>query len=145
MIRSLFFLCFLFLAASFWPACQDIGKVPEVVKTAFQSKYPGEKDQDWHVDRNGNYEAHFKKDGDKYRVDFSPAGDWIETERSIKKKDLPGPVKETIEREYDDAKIVELEWVDNAKKGIFYDIELKEGGQKFDVEINAEGQVIGME
>ncbi len=145
MSRSLLSVAFLFVSIFLSTACQDLGKVPEEVKQAFAAKYPGEDEPDWRVDRNGNYEAHFKQDGDKYRADFSPSGKWVETERSIKKKELPDAVKATLEEKYKDVKIVELEWVNHAQKGIFYDVELKELGQKFDVEINEQGTIIGIE
>ena len=50
------------------------GNAPEAVKEAFQAKYPGENDPDWHQDAHGNYEANFKQKGEKYRADFAENG-----------------------------------------------------------------------
>jgi len=116
--------------------------VPDAVKSTFQAKYPGENDPDWHTDRNGNFESHFKKKGVKYRADFSPDGKWIETEQSISKKDLPDAIKDKLKKDYDDYKIVELEKVDSASKGAFYDVEIKKDGKKMDVEFRADGSVL---
>lgn len=80
-------------------SCQDTvssGKAPAVVQTNFEKMYPGENDPDWSVDKNGNYEAHFKKDGERYRADYRPDGTWVETESSIKKSDLPKAVKKVL-------------------------------------------------
>lgn len=138
-------LCLLFFTIS----CEDVPnsneEVPEVVKKAFRDKYPDEHNEKWNVDRNNNYEAKFKEDGETYKADFTPAGVWVETELSLKKKDLPEAVLESIKRDYDDYKIVEIEKTDHPKKGIFYDIEFKKDGKKFDIEYNKDGVFIGRE
>ncbi len=125
-------------------AVKDI-KVPDVVKKAFAKKYPNEKKENWNIDRNGSYEAKFKEGGETFKADFTPDGMWIETETSLKEKDLPKAVKKAIEDQYKGIKIVEIERTDHHKKGIFYDVEFKENGKKFDIEFNAEGIVIGRE
>lgn len=118
------------------------GQVPKEVKVSFENKYPGENDPDWKKDKNGNYESHFKKDGKHYRADFSPKGDWIETEQSIDKDDLPKEVRDVIKALYDDFEIVEIEKVDHHSKGVFYDVEFKRNGEKKDVEFAASGLVL---
>ncbi|MFK7932862.1 MAG: PepSY-like domain-containing protein [Saprospiraceae bacterium] len=123
----------------------DDDKIPAVVQQAFEKKYPEEKKPKWEIDRNNNFEAEFKEDGEKYRADFTPAGEWIETEISIKKKDLPKVIRDILKEQFQEYKIVELELVDHAKKGIFYDVEFKKDGKKMDVEFNEQGEVIGME
>ena len=115
---------------------------PREVQIAFEKKYPGENDPDWHKDSNGNFESHFKKDGKSYRADFSPDGNWIETERSIKKDDLPKAVKNTIESSYKDWEITEIEEVEHFSKGKFYDVEFKQKGKNKDVEVNENGTII---
>ena len=71
--------------------------------------------------------------------------DWLDEGLSLKEKELPQAVKEAIKAQYKDVKIVEIERTDHHKKGIFYDVEFKENGQKFDIEFNAEGEIIGRE
>jgi uncharacterized alpha/beta hydrolase family protein len=117
-------------------------KTPEAVEQAFQKKYPGENDPDWELDSNGNYEAHFKKKGEKYRADFKPDGAWVETENSIKKKNLPEIIKNIIKKDYAEYEISEVEWVDHATKGIFYDVEFKQKGKNKDVMFTEDGTVI---
>lgn len=116
--------------------------VPDAVKETFKAKYPNENDPDWHKDQNGNFESNFKKDGEHYRADFSPSGEWIETERSIKKKDLPEPVKKRLKQDFDDLKIAEIEEVQHHSKGLFYDVEFKKDGEKVDVEFDKNGNRI---
>ena len=121
-------------------SCQ--AQVPEAVKIGFEKKYPGEKHSKWKVDRNGNFESHFKKDGKEYRADFTPKGEWIETERSIKKKELPELVRQKLKADFDDFEIVELEETRHHEKGLFYDVELKKDGKKQDVEFKVNGEII---
>ena len=117
-------------------------KVPEVVQHAFEGKYPGEDDPDWEIDAHGNYESHFKINGYKLRADFKPDGTWIETEQSIKKKELPKLIRNILKESYSDMKISEIEKVDHATKGVFYDIEFKRKGKNKDVEMTANGTVL---
>lgn len=125
-------------------SCQSVDKsgVPEEVQESFAERYPGEKDPDWRKDRNGNFESHFKRKGRHYRADYSPDGVWIETERSIKKDDLPKAVKNELKKNFDSYEIVEIEEVDHPSKGLFYDVELKKDGEKKDVEFTTEGKII---
>lgn len=117
-------------------------KVPEAVKITFQKKYPGENDPDWEQDEHGYWESHFKKNGEKYRADFNADGTWVETENSIKKKNLPEAIKKVIKAEYSEYEITEVELVDNAEKGIFYDVEFKQKGKNKDVEFREDGTII---
>ncbi len=122
---------------------EDEGGTPAAVSEAFAAKYPGEPSPEWRRDRNDSYEAHFKQDGERLRADFTPAGVWIETERSIKWDDLPGAVQDAIKAEYKKDDIVELEYTDNAERGEFYDVELDpKGEKKFDVEYREDGSKV---
>ena len=117
--------------------------VPDAVARAFIAKYPGEKSPDWGRDRNDSYEAKFRKDGIELRADFTPGGQWIETERSLSWDELPQAVRDAVEREYDKDDIVELEYTENAERGNFYDVEIDEKGEKKkDVEYRADGRKV---
>ncbi|WP_299149392.1 PepSY-like domain-containing protein [uncultured Dokdonia sp.] len=118
------------------------GYAPEAVKATFQAKYPGENDPDWHVDSNGNYESRFRIDGIRHRADFNPNGAWIETEVSIEKDELPKAVRKAIDKDYSHEKITEIERVQSAEKGLFYDVEFKRKGKNKDVEFNEAGEKI---
>ena len=117
-------------------------QAPDSVKKTFQAMYPGENDPDWHKDDNGNYESNFKIDGIKYRADFKPTGEWIETESSIDFDELPQPIRDKIKSEYDKSDITEIEKVEHHSKGLFYDVEFKRKGKNKDVEMTANGKVI---
>lgn len=118
---------------------------PVAVKKSFQKKYPNEHDPDWEQDDHGYWEAHYKKDGVHYRADFNADGSWVETENNVKEDELPDAVKKTIEENYSDREITEIEHVDNSKEGIFYDVEFKQEGKNMDVEIREDGTIITVE
>lgn len=124
---------------------KDKNEVPEAVQKTFQNKYPGEDDPDWKMDDHGNWESHFKIDGEKYRADFNADGSWIETENSIKKDNLPDAIKKKIEEEYSDREITEVEHVKSAIEGEFYDVEFKQKGKNMDVEFREDGSIIKIE
>ncbi|RKS53075.1 putative PepSY-like beta-lactamase-inhibitor [Gillisia mitskevichiae] len=116
--------------------------VPEAVQITFQNKYPGETDPDWEQDEHGYWESHFKIDGEKYRADFNADGSWVETENSIKNDELPEAIKSVIKEKYSDHEITEVEHVESAKHGVFYDVEFKQKGKNKDVMFREDGSII---
>ncbi|MGB3607479.1 PepSY-like domain-containing protein [Psychroserpens sp.] len=135
----------LLMALAFFSlGCQDSAnaQAPDAVKKTFKKMYPGENDPDWHTDANGNFESHFKIDGIKYRADYSPNGNWIETETSIDVKDLPDAIRKKIKSDFDDDDITEVEKVEHHSKGTFYDVEFKRKGKNKDIEFKADGTII---
>ncbi|WOI23737.1 PepSY-like domain-containing protein [Nonlabens ulvanivorans] len=133
-------LSLLILFISTTASCQEKSdKVPQEVINAFQTKYPGENDPDFELDDHGYWEAHFKKDGEKYRADFHADGTWRETENSIKDSEIPKAIQEAIEREFPDKKITEAEHVISATQGEFYDIEFEQKGKNMDVMYRKDG------
>lgn len=136
-MNYLLYLCFL-IVPTLTLSCQE-ATVPKAVSDAFRAQYPGEDDPDWEIDAHGNWESHFKVNGVKYRADYLPNGAWVETETSIKKKQLPKAIRDAIKLDYSQYKIAELELVDSATKGIFYDVEFKQKGKNKDVEFRPDG------
>ncbi len=118
--------------------------VPEAVETTFKAMYPDENDPDWEMDAHGNWEARIRIKGIRNRVDYRPDGRWVETEISIDKEELPKVIKDIINasKELKDMKITEVEKVDSATKGKFYDVEFKQKGKNKDVEFRESGEII---
>jgi hypothetical protein len=114
-------------------------------KEAFAKQYPGALKVKWKEDEHGNQEASFEMDGEKYRADYSPEGEWIETESSLKYEVLPMAVQKVIEERYNKEEITEIERVQHPSKGVFYDIEFKREGKNQDVEIKENGEIINGE
>lgn len=140
-MRFLFTL--IFLLSFHFVSCQATDKeVPDAVQKAFSAKYPKEKSPSWEIDAHGNFEAQFKAKGEKYRADFLPNGSWIETENSIKFKELPKVIRDKIDSDYSMSVIAEIEHVQHHSKGEFYDVEFKRKGKNKDVEFDPKGNVI---
>jgi hypothetical protein len=116
--------------------------VPTPVLEAFAEKYPDVKEPSWEVDGNGYWEAHFVEDDVKYRADFRPNGMWIETENGITYDDLPPDVRAAIELKYRRDQVRDVEAVDSATHGLFYDVELKQGAGKFDLMLDRDGKAL---
>lgn len=134
------FLTFLFLLASLMPLAGVAA--PTVVQESFAQKYPGIEVKKWGLDSNGRWEAKFEVEGFKYRADFNKNGEWVETERSLRFKELPEKVQEAVKREYGDERIAEVEEVNHPTKGLFYDVEFKRSGKNQDVEFDPSGRVL---
>lgn len=117
-------------------------EVPDTVLANFAKMYPGENDSDWHIDSHGYYEAHFKKKGVHYRADYEKNGAWFETETNIKKKELPEAIRAVIKEKFDYFEIAEIEKVQSASKGLFYDVEFKRKGKNKDVEFKEDGTIL---
>jgi len=126
-------------------ACQQVltsQEAPQAVQDNFNKMYPGEDNPNWHVDAHGYYEAHFKKDGIKYRADYNEDGSWYETETSIKVKELPKAIRKVIEEQYAHLEISEVEKVQHHSKGLFYDVEFKRKGKNKDIEFKEDGTIL---
>ncbi|WP_300442036.1 PepSY-like domain-containing protein [Christiangramia sp.] len=141
-IAVLILACFTISLISCQERKKNREKVPEAVQRNFQKKYPGENDPDWKQDDHGYWESHFKMNGEKYRADFNADGTWIETENDIKKKELPEAIKKVIREKYSEYEIAEVEQVDSAEKGKFYDVEFKQKGKNMDVMFRENGTII---
>jgi len=116
--------------------------VPEKVEEAFREKYPDIVAPAWELDTNGSWEAHFEKNGVKYRSDFNANGNWIETENSLNFEELPANVRAAIEIKYAVENIRDIEAVESAIYGIYYDVEFFKSGEKFDIMYNRKGKIL---
>ncbi len=129
-----------FLAVSGEMKAREKIEVPRVVLSTFAEKYPNVRAKKWERDSHGLWEAHFNKGGRSYRADFKSSGSWVETELSISKRALPRAIKDAIKAQFPGEKINEVEKVDSATKGQFYDVEFKRPGSNMDVEYRADGR-----
>lgn len=119
------------------------GEVPaQGAEVAFKKQYPNAEKVSWDLDTNGYHEASFTMDGEKYRADYTAQGKWIETESSLKFGKLPKAVQDVITAQHDKDDITEIERVDHASKGVFYDVEFKQKGKNRDIEIREDGEII---
>jgi len=123
-------------------ACLTAIAVPTGVQQAFDEKYPAIDAPVWASDRDGDWEAGFEKDGVFYRATFGRKGEWKETEHNVTFDQIPKPVRSAFELKYNGQIIREIEMVESAGGGIYYDIELEQGGKNLDVMFDPKGNEI---
>ncbi len=121
-------------------AISPASAVPPEVEDAFKTRYPDAGKAEWEVDSNGYWEAGFEIGGTKHRADFNEMAEWVETEVSVKFDELPDPVQRAIREEFGDDEITEIEKVDSAQRGSFFDVEFKRSGKNHDVEYLESGE-----
>lgn len=111
-------------------------------EVAFKKQYPKAEGVSWAEDANGYHEANFTMDGENYRADYTTQGKWVETENSLKFGKLPKAVQQVVNEQFDKDDITEIEQVNSAEKGLFYDVEFKDKGKNKDIEIREDGVII---
>ena len=120
-------------------------KVPKIVEEVFAEFYPDVEVKEWELDKHGYWEAKFEIGDLKFRADFFKEGKWRETERDIKFLELPFLIRKSIQEKFSDRELNEIEWVDSAEKGLFYDLEFKKEGPNMDVVYAPDGTIIDIE
>jgi len=121
-------------------------KVPAQVMSAFMKKYPEAKHACWSKnDASTAYEVKFKDHGQRHEAMFDNDGDWRETSMCVKKDELPAQVQATLSSDFSDYRVKKTEMVMTPKKGTYYEAEVKNDGQTWDVSMNAQGKVIDKE
>jgi len=135
--------------ATIFIACEEKVDAPAKIKSSFEQKYPDTKVIEWEFDNEDKmWEAEFKMGKPELTAVFSENGDWVETEQEIKKKDLPQPVRATLQSEFAEYDIEETEFVETPE-GKFYEIEVelekKDSEIEIELLISPDGKVIKKE
>jgi hypothetical protein len=89
----------LLLAANFWAvkSFAQIRKVPAEVTNAFKAKYPDAQNVEW-KDKVTFFQASFNLNNAEVNADFSPKGEWQQTEKKMDFDALPGAVKDGFKK-----------------------------------------------
>lgn len=132
-----FLLASLFLSLG---ACSQVTP-PKEVGTAFQKKFDQGSHVKWSRENDREWEAEFVLDGVKMSANFDNSGSWLETEKTLKKSELPESVMKTIKTDFPGYKISEPEQVE--KPGFNgYEVELEKGEQTLEVVFSEAGSVL---
>ena len=137
---------FVFLFTSFSILTTNAQKVkmsdvPEVVKSALQTKYPGATNVHWEKE-HGNFEANWGgKSHEDNSVQLTPSGDFIEFVKAIPVNELPKEATAYIKTHYKGAKITEAGKVTDAHGNIFYEAEV----HKKDIVFDEHGKFVKVE
>ncbi|QOI96506.1 MAG: PepSY-like domain-containing protein [Flammeovirgaceae bacterium] len=120
----------------------DSKDVPAGAKNNLAKKYSG-KNANWEKE-DDKYEASFKQKGEEVSVLFDAAGNILETETEINKKDLPSAILATLKKDYSEYEIEEAAKID-ANGAITYEVEVEIGEQTFDLIFDVEGKLLKKE
>jgi len=95
MKKLAFFICSVFLMASTTHA--QFRKIPGVVTDSFKVKYPNAKSVSW-KDKTTSFQATFTEGNDECVARYNSKGEWQQTEKKIKKEDIPAAVKDGLSK-----------------------------------------------
>ena len=121
----------------------QIRKVPAEVTDALKAKYPGADKVEW-KDKITFFEAQFMLDNAEMTVDFSPKGEWQETDKKISFDQLPASVKDGFKKsKYNDWTPGSVTQIDKNDKSLQYRIYVEKNSlvQKKFLYFNAQGQL----
>ena len=108
---------------------QDLreSQVPESVRQGFKNKYGGSYVYEWEYKRKAKeYEAEFMLNGEKYDAYFSTSGQWLRSERDIRRNEVPEAVYAAVRNsEYGRWEIDDIELVETPEHPILYQVEVE--------------------
>ncbi len=113
--------------------------VPVNVKSSLEKNY-AVKDVDWSKE-GANYEASFEQKGTEISVVFDGIGSILETEREIKKSELPTAIHGILKKDYVEYEIEETTKIES-KGEITYEVEVEKGKQTFDLIFDTNGKLV---
>ena len=114
---------------------------PSAVKSAFEKKFPNAKSVEWKKENDSEWEAEFKLNGVEYSANFSNDGTWKETEHEIKESELPNAVKNTLNDQFGDYKVEDVEMIETPGFS-GYEIEIEKGKETIELVIDNSGKVL---
>lgn len=113
---------------------------PRNVEQNFQAKFQNATKVKWDQEEANEWEAEFKMNGDAMSASFDNAGKWLETEKELKKNELPAAVQNAFNVKYAGYKIDEASAIEKPDfKG--YELGIEKGEEALEILVTAEGTV----
>jgi len=145
-MKTTILICLVSLVYGFANAQQiKEAEVPDAVKKSFAQKFKNAKEVKWSKENSTEFEAEFKVGKQEQSSNFDNSGKWLVTETEIKTSELPEAVQTAISKEFAGYKIEEAENAETSDRGNFYEVELKNGKVKYEVQISGDGKVLKKE
>ncbi len=104
-------------------------KIPLVVITDFNLKFPNATNVKWDKENAHEYEAEFDWNGANYSANFSDKGEWLETESPSSFNQLPEIVKTEFNKLHKGAKVKGVSKIDNSKGKTMFEVEIMKGAR----------------
>lgn len=114
-------------------------KVPSVVKNTLVTKFSYSGPVDWEKEQ-GNYEAEFREDTLGYKALISPQGNLLRYKEPIALNELPAAVRQTLQAQYRDHGVEDLEKVVRGQEA-YYQLELEKGIKELQLVLTPDGMV----
>ncbi len=113
---------------------------PKSVSDNFNSKFSGATKVKWEQEEENEWEAEFKMNGEEMSASFDNAGKWLETEKELKKNELPATVLDAVNTEYAGYKIEEAAEIEKPDfKG--YEFGIEKGEEELEILVSADGSI----
>ncbi len=119
--------------------------VPSIVLNAFKTRFPAVSGAKWEKEGTTGFEASFKMNKESYSAGFDLEGKWLETEKPMSMKSLPESVLTTLQNEFKGFQVKEVESVETADRGNFFEMEISKGKEIYELQVSAEGKVLKKE
>ncbi len=94
----------------------------------------------WDQEEKNEWEAEFKMNGDAMSASFDNAGKWLETEKELKKNQLPAAVLNAFNAKYAGYKMDEASEIEKPDfKG--YELGIEKGEETLEILVTADGKI----
>ena len=117
-------------------------KVPDAVKTAFNSKFPNASNIKWEKENKTELEANFKMNNSDISANFRLDGSWVETETTIPASELPAAVTNTVNTKYPGAVYGRTEKIEKPGGKILYEVNITVNNKKKELELDPGGVIV---
>ena len=113
--------------------------LPTLVKTAFNTKFPGATAVKWGKENAKEYEAEFNFNNNTVSANFKLDGSWVETETTIPPSELPETVINAVKTKYPGSIYGRTEKIEKPGGKILYEVNITVNGKKRELELNPDG------
>jgi outer membrane biogenesis lipoprotein LolB len=103
--------------------------LPDVVSKAFEQKFPKAKKVKWLNENIDDFQAEFALDSLTETATFTNKGEWIQTGINVPIPIINHLTALSIKKKYPKSKINKIVKIENVKKQVYYEIELKKGDE----------------
>ncbi len=103
--------------------------LPDVVSKSFEQKFPKAKKVKWSNENIDDFQADFALDSLTETATFTNKGEWIQTGINVPIPIINHLTVTSIKKKFPKSKISKITKIENAKKQIYYEIELRKGDE----------------
>ncbi len=141
-----YLLAMLFVGLGIWlPQTLTAQNVPASAKAHFEKNYSGAHVKEWEAIHDGGFEVEYHYQGKKYETYYDKNGNWVRTERELKKSEVPQSVWNALKNSsFASYKIDDddVELHQTPKHAEIYEVEVKNKNEKRKLYVLTDGTVM---